>query len=157
MRTLLDTWKDKWKNSVATHSAEQLALAVANGTIIPQAADDSGNGMLLAAPAVKTYLSSSSPESPVINPVITAVPSQAAPAQIATVDASGNIIGLSQNINGSLTPSIIPATIQALTNTSTNLGLTPTATTPSVSSDTIIICVAGGIAIIGILALIFKH
>jgi hypothetical protein len=73
-----------------------------------------------------------------------------------TVDAYGNVVGLTQNADGSLTPSISTAS-PVLTNVATNLGLVQPAAAPSISNETIVICIAGGIALIGILALIFKH
>jgi hypothetical protein len=118
-----------WKNSVASYTAAQNAAAIANGTIIPQPApvDSSGNNALLAAPSVKTYLNPISPEPVFITPSFTPT------GQIATTD---------------------PANV--LTDAATSLGLIQPAA-PSVGSDTIVICIAGGIALIGILALIFKH
>jgi hypothetical protein len=130
--------------------------------MVPNSQDDSGNNILLASPAIKTYLNSMSTESPIIN-------SGAAPAsapidegRITTVDASGNIITLTQGSSGALVPKITSAgspvnPLPALTSVATDLGLIGSAATPSSNSDTIVIYIAGGIALIGILALIFKN
>jgi hypothetical protein len=148
--------RHRWHNiAPSTYTVNEAGAAVLQsiplaGQIELAAKNNSGNDILLQAPAEVTYLSPLHPlanVAAVVSPVnnikqLSAQPLSAQDIAVASVPAAP----------------VVPSTsgvTQAFQDIASKVGLVSPAGTP-VSKDTIIIFVASGIAVIGILALIFK-